>query len=177
MGHETKTEHIGVKNAVICHILLSGQKTVSRGEIYLNGFFQGRLHRFWSSKRNMSTLLRRVPSYEQIIAFYLNSSGGKTRKNAGITSHEFVTLVGVLTERAEAHAAIIQSGQTRTRIEQQRRHDRDSSWESIVASSHNDKTVINCFTSIVGSSIDRYVQSTLSISSVAISNKCYGLKI
>ena len=131
-----------MKNAVICNLLLRGQKIVSRGEIDGNGFFQGRLHRFWISSRNTSALLRHAPSYEQITAFCLNSSGGKTRKNAVITTHVFARLVVVLTEREEASAAVIQSGQTLTRIEQQRRHDRDSFWESIVARFHNDKTVI-----------------------------------
>jgi len=132
MGRETKTKHSGVKNAVICYLLLNAQKAVARGDVDWDGFFQGRMRRFWSLPGNVSTQVRCAPSEDSILAF-TPGTAGKASKVAAMSPHEFARLIGVITE---------QSGLPLTRIQQQRRTQRDEFWESIIARLHNDEAVV-----------------------------------
>lgn len=47
-------------------------------------------------------------------------------------------MIGILFENDEARSSLLQSCQTQSRIEQQRRDQRDVSWETTVARLHND---------------------------------------
>ena len=58
MVRETCKRHTRLKNAVMCHCLLNGQKTVSRGDLDWDGFFQCRLERFWSSTSSVTRPIR-----------------------------------------------------------------------------------------------------------------------
>lgn len=139
MGRATRTKHTGVKNAVICYLLLKARSAVSTGKVDWNEFFCNRFHEFWSNPLKISTPMRLAPPFKDILDF---SSDGveRSKKRTAITTHEFARLFCLLVENEQARRELLQSGLDLTRIEQQRRMDRDVFWESIVAVLHNDPT-------------------------------------
>ena len=54
IGRSTKTKHTGVQNALVCYLFINSSKVISRGEVYWDDLFWGRLSRFWSSPSNIS---------------------------------------------------------------------------------------------------------------------------
>ena len=96
---------MGLKNGAICHLFLNGQKTVSSGDLDWDGFFEGRLRRFWSSHCTVTTPTRMEPTEEQPLPFAAKKIGRKPRKLAVMAAHEFARLIGVLTKYDEARSA------------------------------------------------------------------------
>ena len=120
---------------------VKGQVAVQTGEKDWDEFLCGQYKSFWSNPSRITTSLRSCPSDADLRAFS-SERGGRMNGTAVITCHEFARLVDILIEKKEARSALLSSGINLTRIEQQRRMDRDEFWESVVARLHNDQTVI-----------------------------------
>ena len=141
MCRETRAKQAGVKNAVICHLLIKGKTVVSDGTVEWNEFFNGRLGKFWSNPAKISTPIRFAPSDNDIVAFAAESTE-RVKRTAAIATHEFARLVGILIDNEEARTGLLQSGIDLTRVEQQRRSDRDEFWETTVARLHNNPNIV-----------------------------------
>lgn len=116
---ETKTKHSGLKNELICYLLLEGHKAVSRGDVDWNRFFHGRRRQFWSSPSNQGVRMRVAPRNEVIHSF--NPDNGVHVERHQRTS-SLVFFSEFPTEYDEAQL-------TQIRIEQQRRDQRDGFWK------------------------------------------------
>ena len=121
--------------------MLKGQQAEKAGEKDWVEFLCGLYKIFWTNPSRILTSLSSCPSDEDIRAF--SSERGETMKrNGAISCHEFARLVGILIEKEEARSALLSSDINLTRIEQQRRMDRDEFWEAVLARLQNDQTVM-----------------------------------
>ena len=77
-----------------------------------------------------------------MLSLAAEKTGSEPRKPALMTAHELARLIGVLTESDEARSALLHSRMNLTRVEQQRRDDRDAFWKSAVARLNNDHEVV-----------------------------------
>lgn len=114
----------GVKNPVICYLLMKGKAFVSDGTVDSNEFLNGRLRKFWSNPAKVSTPIRFAPSDNDVVAFSVESAD-RVSRTAAITTHEFAWLVDILVDSEEARTGLLQSGIDLTKVEQQRRTGRD----------------------------------------------------
>ena len=141
LGRACRTKHSGVKNTVVCHSLLKGQQVVASGAKDWDDFFMGKYNEFWTNPANVTNFMRACLSDSDIRAFS-SEKGEKHRREAFMTSHEFARMIGILFENEEARTSLLRSGLDLTRVEQQRRMDRDAFWEFVVARFHNDEDTV-----------------------------------
>ena len=67
IGRETRTKHSGVKNTVICQLMLKAQEVVASGQLDLDGFFDARFRSFWTNLSKILTPIRAASSSEDTI--------------------------------------------------------------------------------------------------------------
>ena len=127
MGKGPRTKHRGVKNSVICILMLKAQSAVSKVESDWDDFFRGKYREFWSNPSNVSTPVRIAPSDAEIREFSFDSEL-RQRCSSNMSTHEFVRKVRILVENKGSRSALINSGIDLIRIEQQRRMVRDEFW-------------------------------------------------
>ena len=101
MGKETQTKHSGVKNSVICYLMLKAQSVVSKGESDWDDFFKGKDREFWSNPSTISTLVRTAPSDAEIPEFSVDSEL-RQRRSSPMSTHEFARMVGILMKNEES---------------------------------------------------------------------------
>ena len=124
LGKASRTKHTGVKNTVLCQLMLKGKVAVQTDEIDWEEFLCGQYKSFWSNPSRITTSLRSCPSDVHLRAIS-SERGERMKRTAAITCHEFARLVGILIEKKEARSALLSSGFNLMRIEQQCRMGRD----------------------------------------------------
>ena len=121
--------------------------------------FRGRYHSCWSNLSKISTPIRVAPSESETSTFTPDTIE-PIRRTAVMSTQKFARFVGILTENEEPRSALLQSGKSLTRIEHQRRMNRDEFWETIVAMVHNSPT-LSCLLTLTGCWMPRTANMSL----------------